>query len=316
MMKRQILIFTGFLVLCLSLSFISSALAEQYQVKKGDSLYSISREFGVKISAIQQENSLGGTKLKAGQILNISGNGSAAPAIKAKTKSVTQTGHLSYYIVKKGDTLSLIARKTGVPAKEIAALNNIKPRNLRIGRKLMLAPPPPIKSPAIEETLSDDEADEEMMQSLAPADPAEDNKRNPELLGKWESPDERKLLVKVATGFLGAPYKLGGSTVRGIDCSAFVRKMYAFFGITLPRTAREQANVGLCIERQELVEGDLVFFRTRKPVGHVGIYIGNNEFVHASSRDRVVKIDSLETPYFYKRFVRAVRLKSLEDSGV
>ncbi|HPK53950.1 MAG TPA: LysM peptidoglycan-binding domain-containing protein, partial [Smithellaceae bacterium] len=229
MMKRQILIFTGFLVLCLSLSFISSALAEQYQVKKGDSLYSISREFGVKISAIQQENSLGGTKLKAGQILTISGNGSAAPAIKAKTKSVTQTGHLSYYIVKKGDTLSLIARKTGVPAKEIAALNNIKPRNLRIGRKLMLAPPPPIKSPAIEETLSDDEADEEMMQSLAPADPAEDNKRNPELLGKWESPDERKLLVKVATGFLGAPYKLGGSTVRGIDCSAFVRKMYAFF---------------------------------------------------------------------------------------
>ncbi|HOW56534.1 MAG TPA: NlpC/P60 family protein, partial [Smithellaceae bacterium] len=70
------------------------------------------------------------------------------------------------------------------------------------------------------------------------------------------------------------------------------------------------------VGKEELVEGDLVFFRTRRPVGHVGIYMGNNEFVHASSRGRVVRIDSLETPYFQKRFVRAVRVKGLNDNSI
>jgi cell wall-associated NlpC family hydrolase len=123
------------------------------------------------------------------------------------------------------------------------------------------------------------------------------------------------LLVKVATGFLGAPYKLGGATVQGIDCSAYVRKMYQFFDITLPRTAREQSRVGMAVGKDELEEGDLVFFRTRRPVGHVGIYVGNNEFVHASSGERFVRIDSLDKPYFQKRFVRAVRIKGLEKSN-
>lgn len=60
------------------------------------------------------------------------------------------------------------------------------------------------------------------------------------LLGKWNSPDERLMFAKVATGFLGAPYRFGGSSVRGIDCSAFVRKIYEFFNINLPRTARKR----------------------------------------------------------------------------
>ena len=129
------------------------------------------------------------------------------------------------------------------------------------------------------------------------------------LLGNWTNPDEPKLLVKVAMGFLGAPYRLGGSSIKGIDCSALVKKTYQLFNITLPRTAFEQSHVGLRIARGELIEGDLLFFNTRRKLGHVGIYIGNNEFVHASSRKRGVRIDNLNTPYFDRRFVRAVRLK-------
>jgi cell wall-associated NlpC family hydrolase len=91
--------------------------------------------------------------------------------------------------------------------------------------------------------------------------------------------------------------------------------MYEFFDVTLPRTAREQSTVGITIEKEELEEGDLVFFQTRRPIGHVGIYIGNNEFVHASHRGKVVRIDSLDTPYFQKRFRRAVRLKGLDDNN-
>jgi len=136
-------------------------------------------------------------------------------------------------------------------------------------------------------------------------------------LGKWKDPEERNLLVKVAKGFLGAPYRLGGSSVKGLDCSGFVKKMYEFFDVNLPRTAREQAHVGMKVAKGELAEGDLVFFNTRRAFGHVGIYIGNNQFVHASSgkKDRHVRIDSLDKPYYNKRFIKAVRLKSLEEDN-
>jgi cell wall-associated NlpC family hydrolase len=225
----------------------------------------------------------------------------------------------AYYTVKKGDNLALIAKKTGVTLRQITAINKIDPRNLRVGQKLALAKtliPPNKDIIEDEDTLLDDNTAEETAQATEVAAPESDSHKNAEVLGKWSSDDERKLFVKVATGFLGAPYRLGGSTIRGIDCSAFVRKIYTFFNIELPRTAREQSNVGLNIDKGELVEGDLVFFRTRREFGHVGIYIGNHEFVHASSRDRVVRIDSLDSPYFHKRFVRAVRVKGLDDKGV
>jgi cell wall-associated NlpC family hydrolase len=69
------------------------------------------------------------------------------------------------------------------------------------------------------------------------------------------------------------------------------------------------------VARHELAEGDLLFFNTRKTFGHVGIYIGNNEFVHASSRKKGVRVDSLNTPYYNRRFIRAVRLKG-NDGGL
>ena len=304
-MKRQIFLLSGFFVLCLSLGFVSSALAIQYEVKKGDSLFSISRELGVSIRDIKQANGLKGDALKLKQILNIPEKETSASPVKSKRKLV-KAKPAAFYTVRKGDNISLIARKTGVPAKQIMAMNNIRPHNLLIGQKLALAKA--LRRPE-QETIIDEETpltgdnDEDATKSDEIADL---NHKTAELLGKWESSDERKL---------GAPYRLGGSTVRGIDCSAFVRKMYEFFDITLPRTAYEQSHVGLSVDRRELVEGDLVFFRTRRPVGHVGIYIGNNEFVHASSRDKVVKIDNLDAPYFYKRFVRAVRVKGLDEDG-
>jgi cell wall-associated NlpC family hydrolase len=119
----------------------------------------------------------------------------------------------------------------------------------------------------------------------------------------------------VATGFLGAPYRFGGSSLKGIDCSSFVQKIYGIFDVSLPRNARQQSKVGVSIDREKLAQGDLVFFHTRRPLGHVGIYIGNNEFVHASSKSKGVRIDSLDTPYYQKRFQRAVRIKGLDSDG-
>jgi peptidoglycan endopeptidase LytE len=132
---------------------------------------------------------------------------------------------------------------------------------------------------------------------------------NAEPFGHWSNSDEQRMLVKVALCFLGAPYRLGGSSVRGLDCSGLVRKIYQVFNIDLPRTAYAQSMLGLSVKRSELVAGDLIFFNTSRRLGHVGIYIGNNEFVHASSYKRMVSVDKLSMPYFAKRFVRAVRLK-------
>ena len=295
--------------LFLSLFFINSALAKEYTVKTGDSLRSISKEFGISINEIKEANSLTKTILQPNQVLTI----------PAKSSTVSTTGpkpevkRSVYYTIKNGDTLSTIARKTGVPAKQIMALNTIHPKSLRIGRKLVLA-----KSTQLSENEPIDEDDEDVEddENGDTAKLEKDRQKQEELLGKWRSPDERQLFVKVATGFLGAPYRLGGSSLKGIDCSAFVRKIYHIFDIDLPRNARAQSKVGMSIDREELVEGDLVFFRTRRPLGHVGIYIGNNEFVHASSTRKVIRIDSMDTPYFQKRFQRAVRIKGLDNEGV
>lgn len=309
-MKRHILSVSGLFFFFSLLFLASNVLADLYEVKKGDSLYTISKEFGVSVKEIKEASGLQTNALKPGQMLDIPERSVAISPNKAKSKT-------SYYTVKRGDTLGTIARKTGVPVKKIIALNNVRPTSLRIGRKLVLSKP--LNSTQKESTTDyeDDlteEEEEDITESITLSELDKENTNDEELLGKWSSPDERKLFIKVATGFLGAPYRLGGSTVRGIDCSAYVRKMYEFFDISLPRTAREQSNIGVSVEREELEEGDLVFFQTRRPIGHVGIYIGNNEFVHASRRSKVVRIDSLDMPYFQKRFRRAVRVKGLDNN--
>jgi cell wall-associated NlpC family hydrolase len=302
MRKWQFFVFSLFLSLC----FINSSLAREYTVKTGDSLKSISKESGISVNEIKEANNLTKTILRPNQVLIIPEKSTAVSTAGPKPK----VKRAVYYTIKNGDTLSTIARKTRVPAKQIMALNNVRPKNLRIGRKLVLA-----KSTQLSENERIDEDDEDTEENGDTAELEKDRQKQEELLGEWHSADERQLFVKVATGFLGAPYRLGGSSLKGIDCSAFVRKIYQIFDIDLPRNARAQSKVGISIDREELVEGDLVFFRTRRPLGHVGIYIGNNEFVHASSRRKVVRIDSMDTPYFQKRFQHAVRIKGLDNKG-
>jgi cell wall-associated NlpC family hydrolase len=321
MMKRRISFLAVLFLLSLSLGFATGVSAKQYVVKKGESLKVISKKTGVSIQEIKKANGLKGTALKSKQVLTIPEKAKASAPSKTKVaaKKNSKSYSVAYYTVKKGDTPASIAKKTGTPVKQLMVMNKIRSKGLKVGQRLVLAKASNVPE---KETVTEDEKalinneeelDEEDVVTAIDNFDQKENKRRSELLGKWGSPDERRLFVRVATGFLGAPYRLGGSTVRGIDCSAFVRKMYQLFDISLPRTAHEQSNVGLSVDKKELLDGDLVFFRTRKPVGHVGIYVGNNEFVHASSRDRSVRIDNLDSPYFNKRFIRAVRVKGLDD---
>lgn len=310
MLKRRILVLSGLFVVFLA-CFHTVVYAKPYTVKKGDSLYTIAKKTGVGVDEIKKINHLSKNKLKPGQILQLAAN---TKTNKESSKSLKPKPVYSYTI-QKGDTLATISKKTGVPIRHIAALNKVNSRNLQVGGHLVLAKAPASVVTADlkdEEDLLDDD-DEDIAPSGPSGEITADTKTHEELLGTWGSPDERKLFVKVATGFLGAPYRLGGANVRGIDCSGFVRKMYEMFDVSLPRTAREQAMVGVRIERDKLEAGDLVFFRTKKPIGHVGIYIGNNEFVHASYKSKAVRIDNLNMPYFQKRYLHAVRVKGLAD---
>ncbi len=120
---------------------------------------------------------------------------------------------------------------------------------------------------------------------------------------------QNHLLFENIDDWYGTRYRLGGTTKTGIDCSAFVGVIYAgVFGISLPRTARDQYKVTKHISRTELKEGDLLFFNTRGGVSHVGIYLQNNKFVHASTAKGVTISDMFE-PYYLQHFIGAGRVK-------
>ncbi len=109
-------------------------------------------------------------------------------------------------------------------------------------------------------------------------------------------------------GWQGAPYRLGGSSKRGVDCSAFVQRLYGdVYGLPLPRTTVDQAESGYSVLPGELEPGDLVFFKTGWKTRHVGVYIGSGEFVHASTSQGVTR-SSLHNPYWTDNFWKAKRV--------
>lgn len=121
-------------------------------------------------------------------------------------------------------------------------------------------------------------------------------------------------LLRVARRMLEVPYRYGGTTLWGLDCSGFVQKAFAFLNLDLPHSARAQFREGTKVSKEELSAGDLVFFRTRaKYASHVGIYLGDNRFIHASGHDRKVTIDSLDEPFYRKHYLGARRLLTEED---
>ncbi len=122
-------------------------------------------------------------------------------------------------------------------------------------------------------------------------------------------------LLNRALSLLGTPYRYGGvSAVTGFDCSGFVLDVFAkSMQVVLPRTAAQQAHATQKIDKEELRPGDLVFFNTMKNAfSHVGIYLGNDEFVHAPSSGSHVRVDSLNNKYWRVRFNGARRVPAAQ----
>ncbi len=341
--------------------------AEQtYIVKKGDNLYKITKKFKVDSASIQAANNLGSDRLKPGLKLVIpekdtagkrhpSGENTPSPVSKnrvqgRKAERATDEPSLpdqekSYHTVRKGDTLSSIAREYSLSLKELAEMNGIrKSAKLRPGQRLLVQQVAPRtytvrKGDTIwkiakrfgvsaEELLDLNELESDELKpgqkllleewveqqdiksrmAVSGARLAEDMEKlseSPEL----ESLGMKDRLILFAKKMLNIPYRFGGSTFMGIDCSGYVQKVFGFLDVTLPRTAREQFHIGEPVSREDLSMGDLVFFRTYASFpSHVGIYLGNNLFIHASSKNKKVSIDSLDAPYYIKRFIGAKRL--------
>ncbi len=131
--------------------------------------------------------------------------------------------------------------------------------------------------------------------------------------------DHTSDLVVTAMGFLGVPYRRGGSSAEaGFDCSGLVREIYGqTIGLMLPRRADQQAAVTETIEKKDLKPGDLVFFNTmRRTFSHVGVYIGEGKFIHAPRTGAHVRVESMQTSYWNKRFDGARRVNaSYADAG-
>ena len=113
--------------------------------------------------------------------------------------------------------------------------------------------------------------------------------------------------ARYALNQIGVPYRYGGSGTSGFDCSGLVQYAWSQAGRSIPRTTRDQYRQLSAVGRQDLRAGDLLFFRIDGSISHVGMYLGENRFVHAPSSGRTVTTARLDSDFYRNRFVRAAR---------
>lgn len=220
------------------------------------------------------------------------------------------TKNISFHTVKKGETLYRIAKSNGMSVNELMELNGLRSNKIKIGQRLALKnSPSPLPKQVQDSSLSGEgwKRGQAEIFSQGEVQSSEFGERNYGV--ELEDMGAVGTVLSNARDYLGVPYRLGGTNTRAFDCSGFVQKVYKSIGIDLPRTAREQFKSGRDVSRDEITQGDLVFFKTYSSYpSHVGIYIGDNYFIHASTKKRKVRIDRLDEPYYSKRFIGAKRL--------
>ncbi len=213
------------------------------------------------------------------------------------------------YVVKKGDNLIRIARASRTTVAELKSVNGLRSSRIKAGQKLVL-PGSAVAS----------------IKKEAPQDPAVKAARNEEsaarhisqlkdqnLISDEETSSRRVRLVEAGFQMIGIRYRLsGGSEKTGFDCSGLVKNLFSKFDIELPRTSREQYRQGEKIDRDKLEPGDLVFFSSGgKNPNHVGIYIGNDKFLHAARKARKVIVSDLNKIWYTMRYLGARRISDL-----
>ncbi len=208
----------------------------------------------------------------------------AAVAIAAAVSSaaVAQT-----YTVVSGDTLYQVAQKNGISLTRLLQLNPGIIEAIKPGQRIRVS----------------DTADSKPSTATKPA-------ATPRSAPLAASSNRSSVVVRTAFAQVGSRYVWGASRPGAFDCSGFTSYVMRQMGVTLPRTSRAQFNVGRPVSRSGLMPGDLLFFRGPGGggVGHVGIYVGNNKMVHASTPSTGVIVSSLSERYYVSRYLGARRV--------
>jgi len=273
--------------------------APNYTVVTGDTLGGIASKYGVTVSELKAANGLTNNELWVGMKLEVPGKGS-----QLKTQTTTQaTNNLRKdYRVKRGDTLGVIAKRHGVTVKELKQTNKLTSSNIRVGQSL--------KIPGTAKYMHSYSA--KSNNNYNSNGHANNNGHSQNGYHSEGEISPKQKIIRVAKKYLGAPYKFGGNSYKtGIDCSGYVKKVFSSFNVNLPRTARDiYYRSGHKVAKSQLDTGDLVFFQTyAKFPSHVGIYLGGDQFIHASSARKKVSIDNLNKRYYRNRYIGAKRIQ-------
>lgn len=279
----------GLAVLAALVMSSPASLAGVHTVRSGDTLWGLSKEYNVSVQALASANGLSEkSTLQIGQKLTVPGSSTSASTPAASEPASAGPAGKSGLVLKaailrtgpsttKGERIATL-----YPGKELRILDTqwgwhkVKTQSGTVGWVAEYLVKPSNNLPSW---------------YAASAAPKAD-------------------VVNTAMQHLGARYRYGGSSRGGFDCSGFTRYVYSRHGVSLPHNSAAQFSKGTPVKKSDLVKGDLVFFsRGSLRVGHVGVYVGDGKFVHASNPRGGVKVSALSESYYSSRYVGARRVK-------
>ncbi len=300
-------------------------------IKKGGKLKigsSLKLSKGVSEKTKDKKTSTASAKNKTKTKITQSGKTKKSTEIASKSKSdivisTTKKSALTQisgsHTIKKGETLYSIAKKYHIDVAALKKTNSIKSNNLKLGQTLTIprnfttfdAPMKIAKIDTKTEKVTTLSRDTSSKRFILESEQEESTLLS--FLGQNNKTCSPSLKLDAAKDQLGKNYVLGASGPYAFDCSGFTSYVCKANGVCLPRTSIEQSRVGKKIARNELKAGDLIFFdtstRRRGYVNHVGIYLGDNKFIHASSSKKKVIITSLDSSFYKSRFKWGSRVK-------
>lgn len=257
---------------------------QSYAVKNGDSLWKIANNNGTTISNIKTINNLSSDTIYPGQVLQLTKSSETSNVTKPSNgvsdvntvKPAQPQAGSTTYTVKAGDTLSKIASQFGMTVNQLISANQLNSDTIYIGQSLV--------------TKNSTSASE----SQQVADPSSD-----------VTNQQVSALIDIAKKQIGTPYSWAGSSPSGFDCSGFIYYVFKKAGYQISRVSSSTYfDMGNSVKTPQ--PGDLIFFDTttnsKAVISHMGIYIGNNEFIHASSSQGVT-ITSINNSYFKNRIM-------------
>ncbi len=266
---------------------VNTSTAKTYKVVAGDNLSKIASRHKITVTNLMNWNNLKSTVIYPNQVLKVSNSATKAEPVAAPVPKPAPSNNVqpakpptskASYIVKKGDTLGRISKAYGTSVAQLKQLNNLKSDMIYIGQKLIIssgASAKPVTKPATPVT-----------------------KEKDELIG---SSAFAKKLIEESKKVLGVKYVFGGTTVKGFDCSGFIYYVFNKAGHSINRySAAGYYDRSYYVDTPQ--PGDLVFFENtyKKGISHLGIYIGNNQFINADNSG--VRIVSLSNSYYKKHF--------------